>query len=366
MAYEWTQVKYWKKPNLSYSILKLLTIFLGFFGIDHLYMRSPLTALLKFIVNICTFGFVWFHDMITVFTEEKLVKKYGMYTPVFTTAGIGAGMFPEDDSQIDGKHSPWMFVGYSLLTFIAFGFNNFLVGDTIGGAFKFICTIIPLFWFIMIPLYLHNIYVLLFDTESIFSAGIPTMGGRIVYESLSPDGVQPTASYGFFISLTISVLRTLSYIPIVGPIFGGALASIEKTMATITGVIDTTKKMSKAGQQAVETITKTIPQAATQVPEQMQAGLLAKVPGPPAMPAVPDYPMHTKPGIGAMTGGGLTDTGYAGTALMGVLYAGIILAIGNYIYKRRKETKEDSPPEAFRSTSGSTDVPPPYGKEDTS
>ena len=79
MAYEWTQIGYWNKPNLSWTIYLILAVCVGFFGIDHLYMRSPFTAFLKFIVNLMTLGFWYFYDIVNAFTEKDLVKKYGPF-----------------------------------------------------------------------------------------------------------------------------------------------------------------------------------------------------------------------------------------------------------------------------------------------
>ena len=57
-----TQGSYWKGAQIPYYIYILMTIFGGLFGLDHLALRSPLTAILKFLSIIPLLGFWYFYE----------------------------------------------------------------------------------------------------------------------------------------------------------------------------------------------------------------------------------------------------------------------------------------------------------------
>ena len=142
-----TQIDFWKMSNLSYSALKYMSLLGGFFGADHIYLRSPLTGFLKLIVNIFTFAIffipLWYiYDLTQIFMDETKVKLFGLSKPFsFSNYGLGAGMFEDEyPSKIGNKDidrdressKSWTFVGYALLTLTIvpamFGANDFMVG----------------------------------------------------------------------------------------------------------------------------------------------------------------------------------------------------------------------------------------------
>ena len=51
-VFDYTQKAYWGGPWYPYWSLLLVSVFGGFIGLDHLYLRSPTTGICKFIVNI--------------------------------------------------------------------------------------------------------------------------------------------------------------------------------------------------------------------------------------------------------------------------------------------------------------------------
>jgi len=140
--FDYTQAKFWGGSWYPYWTLILMTVIFGFFGLDHIWLRSPLTGFLKFIVNIFTLGLWYFYDILQVFGEKESVMKNGLSAPFVGPLGIGAGVFI--DSNPNGEkstRSPYMFFLYSLLIWIPFGFDLFMAGDRDGGIVKFILTI---------------------------------------------------------------------------------------------------------------------------------------------------------------------------------------------------------------------------------
>ena len=56
--FDYTQQPFWRGPWYPYWSLIIISIFGGLFGLDHFWLRSPLTGVLKMIVNIFGLG-IW-------------------------------------------------------------------------------------------------------------------------------------------------------------------------------------------------------------------------------------------------------------------------------------------------------------------
>jgi hypothetical protein len=178
-----TQGSYWKGAQIPRWIYLALVIFpfTGAFGIDHLVLRSPITAALKLLSLIPLFGFWYFYDIAQACGERELIEKYGLAVPFYGPTGIGAGMFIKEGQPESPKEvpKPWLFVAYAIATilFVAFPINKFLMGNYELGIFN----LILFFSFILIPVVIYqgvyDIYNLFFDTKSIFEKGITAAPG---------------------------------------------------------------------------------------------------------------------------------------------------------------------------------------------
>ena len=75
---EITQSTYWKGGQIPYWLYMVFVIlpFTGVLGVDHLLLRSPITAVLKFLSMVPLFGFWYFYDLFQLFGDEEFVKKY--------------------------------------------------------------------------------------------------------------------------------------------------------------------------------------------------------------------------------------------------------------------------------------------------
>lgn len=196
-----TQGSYWKGAQLPYWIYMVVTMlpFTGALGLDHLLLRSPITALLKFL-SLPLFGYWYFYDIAQAAGERELIEKYGIAVPFYGPTGIGAGIFSGTEgialapNEIPG---PWKYFAYALATcfFIAFPINKFIIGDYMGGIAQ-LCMylILPLaiFWGIW------DIYRVIFDTKGIFENGtsrfLPAswlLGANFRREALGPHAPAP-------------------------------------------------------------------------------------------------------------------------------------------------------------------------------
>jgi hypothetical protein len=390
MAYEWTKRKFWGSPNLSYFIYKILTIF-GFTGLDHMYLRSPGTGLLKLIVSfmmmssitslaigggdissiirgvayVLIFSFWWIYDMISAWAEEGLVKKYGVKVPLFKNGGIGAGMFMEENApplSKDFTSTSFTFIIFVLLSFIPFAINNVFVG-----ADKSILKLIISF-FAGIFYMIQSLFVIFFKTETLFTEGVPGWKFDRVPSKLSIKGGGGSSD---IISKILGGFRILEALPVVGPAIGMGITSIEKVRSVVNNTIDTAKATAETASK-VSTMATTLPASAARSVDLIEEGIKAKLPpaphpdfpGPISQPQTFQRPsQHSHVDYYKMHGGGsvATDTGMSGTILMTVICGGLLLAIGNFMHKQYQKIKEDRKDlDAFKSGSAEerSDVPP--------
>jgi len=175
-----TQGSYWKGAQISYFVYILLTIFFGLFGLDHLALRSPLTAILKFISIVPLLGFWYFYDIAQAIGEREYVEKFGIGVPFYGPTGIGAGMFsgtkgiPEAPKDIPG---PWRYFAYVLTTciFLVFPINKFVLGNYIGGILHILMYILFPLTFIAIAWSFYDVFHVIFGTRGLFENGVPHM-----------------------------------------------------------------------------------------------------------------------------------------------------------------------------------------------
>jgi len=124
---------------LSYNVFLGLSLFGGFFGLDHLYLRSPLTCILKTLVNINFLGSWWIYDVFQAFFNRKIVKVFGLNIPGYGPSGIGAGCLIQD--KPDKKHLSFFLYGLALFVGGFFGLDSFVVGDTSNGIIRVMCVL---------------------------------------------------------------------------------------------------------------------------------------------------------------------------------------------------------------------------------
>jgi len=142
-----TKGTFWKnKPWYPLWLVQVMTICLGFFGADHLFLRSPVTAAAKAVVNIFTLGLWYVYDVIQVTVDRESAQRNGLSIPLYGPAGIGAGMFTQPGQPDKGGKAPWLFVLYTLFTLLPFGLDFFIAGDTVGGIFRLMTSLIIFLW----------------------------------------------------------------------------------------------------------------------------------------------------------------------------------------------------------------------------
>jgi len=116
------------QPDCQMWMLKLLSC--TPFGLDHFYLRSPLTAVPKMLLGVifavCAIypvepiyktlsmfgaGSWWIWDLAQIFSEGDRVLQYGMATPFDIYTGIGQGMITDKPTQYvtEASYPMWLF-----------------------------------------------------------------------------------------------------------------------------------------------------------------------------------------------------------------------------------------------------------------
>jgi len=141
-----SDVEVWKHPDRNYMTFVILSILLGFFGVDHIYLRSFPTAIAKILMNLFTFGLWYFWDIIQIIGDGDRIKKEGLNSPFDWVKGIGRGVFATPGSSF---MAPKDYILYTILTFLGcLGADKFYLGEYGQGIVKLIsCFNIFLFLF---------------------------------------------------------------------------------------------------------------------------------------------------------------------------------------------------------------------------
>lgn len=378
--FHYTTGDYWEGSAYPFWFYMLLTILpTGFFGIDHLLLHSPQTALQKTIVNFLTFGLWYFYDVVQVLSDRSYVDKYGLSRPILGPTGLGHKYFtgvvaPEKQEEPDlpvaesGRFSSLFLILYLATIFIPFGIPNFIVGDTSGGVVKFIFTI--LFFGLFVPFVfissLYELFVTISRPSDVFEKGVHMtlpFSWLIDPERFAPSLMKPSAiaaaesaaskPQGSILTRFIKPVLDLLGLSTIAEMLGAAKCAAEPVI--------------QQGQQAVEAATTagagvaklagTIPEVATKVagkleaftdPEKLKAA--AGVPNLPSVPPIPSAP--------PMTGGGLLNSGELDSWFflsIGVLLTTSVLLSGvRWLRNLQTQKKNDKPPESIQRN----DTPP--------
>jgi hypothetical protein len=180
-----SQIQYWREVNepngkksninaseggpgaeyLSYNVFLGLSVLGGALALDHLYLRSPLTFLVKIILNILTLGTWWLYDATQAIFNRDVIKVYGLSVPGLGPKGIGAGCLANDNP--DKKHMAFFFYGLAVILGGMFGLDSFIVGDKQSGFIRLVCLITGIFAPIAIFWWIYNLFKFFFQTKDV-------------------------------------------------------------------------------------------------------------------------------------------------------------------------------------------------------
>ena len=174
-----SQIQYWRSDGasdntteggpgavyLSYNVFLGLSVLGGFLGLDHLYLRSPLTFIAKFIVNLFTFGSWWLYDATQAIFNRDVVKIFGLGIPGLGPKGIAAGVLAKDVP--DKKHMAFFVYAIALFLGGIFGLDSFITGNKLIGFIRIMCLITFIFIPVAIFWWLYKVALFLFKTNDV-------------------------------------------------------------------------------------------------------------------------------------------------------------------------------------------------------
>lgn len=157
---------------LSYDIFLGLSVLGGFFGLDHLYLRSPLTAIAKMWINMIFFGAWWIYDAVQAFFNSDIIKIYGLSIPGLGPKGIGAGCLAMDkEGWIPHKdHMSFFIYGLVLLFAGIGGVDSYIVGDKKSFIIRIVCLISVLFSPVAIIWWIYKVFMFLFQPTDVINS----------------------------------------------------------------------------------------------------------------------------------------------------------------------------------------------------
>lgn len=358
--FAYTQGKFWGGANADYVILALLACFplTGLLGVDHLYMRSPLTAVLKTILNVLTLGLWYFYDIAQVLTESATVREIGYSVPVLGPIGLGAGLFGTGAEPMTGP-SPLRFLAYvaAALLPLPFGQDFFVAGDTWGGIMKLVTLFVPIFWLFGLLWSLYVVFRIFFQTESLLTEGVPRFFPFTLFMdnyycpkgTLGPDRPCTQAAPGADQGLLMRLLGILQGIPILGRLVDPIVTTAQVAKQTAEVVVNETLKPTVEfvqGAAATGTqLLQTVPAAATAAVEE-----IGKLTDPNALLAQ---------ALNKQRGGGANES-FTSALLFFIVGAA---ASGYFAARIRKSEYINLLPEAFQTiihtpARGPSDIPP--------
>jgi TM2 domain-containing membrane protein YozV len=353
-----------------------LSVIGGFLGLDHIYLRSPVTAVFKFIVNVFCFGLWWLYDALQAVFHSDTVRLYGLGIPGWGPFGIGSGVLSR--ATPDKKHYRFLIYTASLFVGGMFGLDSFILGDRQTGIIRLLCLISLIFSPIAFAWWAYGIFQYFTNTEELINDNHVFFGAP--YRSAADRLRSRFPLLGFLFS-PIEMIKS-----IVNNIFGPALFKpltntaqaamdvVDHAVSTVDNTVKLGQSIVSEGSKIVEEVGKTIDtvsQATTVMPGASlysiastlgESASSAPSSAPPS--ASPSAPSSAPPSYTASGGKAETFLGKQenlnplGYALLGTL--SVISLLGLFVtgYRfrngaRTKSSRNDTPPQP--GVSGATD-----------
>ena len=260
MSVSVSEIKYWLEGSsffnnenekgkegaayLSYDVFLGLSVLGGFFALDHLYLRSPLTFLAKLVVNIMFFGVWWSYDALQAIFNTDVVKVYGLGIPGLGPKVIAAGVLANPVPS--GKHMRFFTYAAALFFGGIIGLDSFLVGDRQTGIIRLVSFVSMIFMPLAFLWWVYKVFQFFTNTKSVVNSYSNFFGA---------EGGSFGASFPF-LGWLFSPSGWIQSIfgPIIDPLVDTAqmaIGTVDKTVNTVGKTVDLGKEaLSKSAEIA--------------------------------------------------------------------------------------------------------------------
>jgi len=178
-----SDVDHWGAADRNYYIFVFLSVIFGFFGLDHMYLRSFGTGTQKLLVNLVTFGMWYVWDIIQIAQDGVKIRENGLSSPLDWIRGIGRGVFKPvsgGGEKEAGAEKSYILYAFLAIFFGWLGADKFYMGYGWQGVAKLLST-----W---------NIFLFLFGLVWILWDGFHAF---FMTDSILKDGISAPMPYSF-------------------------------------------------------------------------------------------------------------------------------------------------------------------------
>jgi len=363
-----SQLKYWlgTTPNsneknteggeggtyLSYKVFLGLSVLGGFFALDHLYLRSPLTFLAKFMINFMFFGIWWIYDAAHAIFSTETVKVFGLGVPGLGPRGIAGGVLSKDVP--DKLHLRFFTYAMALIFGGMIGLDSFLLGDKQCGFIRLVCTISVIFAPVAFIWWVYKMFRFFTDTKGVVDDEYEFFAAPHTSLENKMTSKYPFLSYLFNPLSLFDMIFSRTVKPVIAPLMQvvetstgavrdtitGTAASVEKTTELVRNTVALGKASLDKGVELAGQISNTIDKTGKAV-----AAAQGAIPGVSLYSSItPDSLSAAKQAGGSADDSNLNVLPYA---LLGTL---AIVAVSGFVttYRRSKNNepfRDDTPPE---------------------
>ena len=347
---------------LSYNTFLGLSVLGGFFALDHLYLRSPLTFFAKLVVNILFLGVWWLYDASQAVFNRDVVKVFGLNAPGigFTGVGqgIGAGVLASDVP--DKKHMAFFYYALAVLVGGAFGMDFFLTGNNRMGFFQLFLFITFIFAWVPFIWWIYKSARLFFYTDGVIKQNHEYFGLPAPKEEYVSFVETLVLNWFPFLAGPLGIAKTVAKVvvqnpeiiaEVAGPILKPVTNVAETALHTADTAISTVQEGIQLGRNVVDKGSMVIDRTFNTIDKTTQAATAALSLAPQAAALSQGF---TPGAVGAVLAqqalqkGGSEDGGILPYVFLGTI--GIIAVSGlalSFLRSRQNERprKDDSPPE---------------------
>lgn len=236
---------------LSYDVFLGLSVLGGFFALDHLYLRSPLTFLAKLFVNFMFFGVWWLYDALQAVFNTDVVKVYGLGIPGLGPKGIAAGVLANPVPS--GKHMRFFTYAAALFFGGMIGLDSFLVGDRQTGIIRLVSFVSMVFMPIAFLWWVYKMFQFFTNTKSVVNSYSNFFGAA---------GESFGASFPFLGALFSPTGWLQSIIgPVIDPLVDtaqAAIGTVDKAVNTVGKTVDLGKDALSKSSEIVEKVSEAV------------------------------------------------------------------------------------------------------------